>query len=365
MSTTRRDFLKTATTAALGTAIVSDTSVFAGQRVAGSDAIRIGVIGCGGRGTGAVDDAISSSAGVTLVAMGDMFGDRLDRQPGAPDREVRRQDRCRRSRVHRPRRLREGHRDRRELHHPRDPSRVSARASRRGHRRGQEHLHREAGRGRRARHPRRARGLRAGEDQGPRHRSRHAAPAPDRLSRGDEAHPRRRHRQDHRPRAATGTRAGSGTRPPGGMDRRRVAAAQLAVLHLALRRSHRRAARAQHRRRQLGDERAPGERERHGRPPGADRARTTATSSTTSPIDYEYAERHAAGEPVPPDPGMRQQRHGGAGRRQGRVPAGQQRQVRDHRREGVDVPRARTTIRTCRSTPISSRPSAPASRTTS
>jgi predicted dehydrogenase len=77
MSTTRRDFLKTATTAALGTAIVSDTSVFAGQRVAGSDAIRIGVIGCGGRGTGAVDDAISSSPGVTLVAMGDMFGDRL------------------------------------------------------------------------------------------------------------------------------------------------------------------------------------------------------------------------------------------------------------------------------------------------
>jgi predicted dehydrogenase len=77
MSTTRRDFLKTATTAALGTAIVPGTNVFAGQRVAGSDAIRIGVIGCGGRGTGAVDDAISSSPGVTLVAMGDMFADRL------------------------------------------------------------------------------------------------------------------------------------------------------------------------------------------------------------------------------------------------------------------------------------------------
>ena len=40
MSTTRRDFLKTATTAALCTAIVPVTSVFAGQRVAGSDAIR-------------------------------------------------------------------------------------------------------------------------------------------------------------------------------------------------------------------------------------------------------------------------------------------------------------------------------------
>jgi len=77
MSTTRRDFLKAATTAALGTAMAPNSSVFAAQRVAGSDAIRIGVIGCGGRGTGAVDDAISSSEGVTLVAMGDMFPDRL------------------------------------------------------------------------------------------------------------------------------------------------------------------------------------------------------------------------------------------------------------------------------------------------
>jgi predicted dehydrogenase len=77
MSTSRRDFLKTATTAALATAVAPGTTVFAGQRAAGSDAIRIGVIGCGGRGTGAVDDAITSSPGVTLVAMGDMFPDRL------------------------------------------------------------------------------------------------------------------------------------------------------------------------------------------------------------------------------------------------------------------------------------------------
>src|SRR5688572_1542565 len=77
MSTTRRDFLKTASTAALGSAIVPGTNVFAGQRVASSDAIRIGVIGCGGRGTGAVEDAINSSKGVTLVAMGDAFADRL------------------------------------------------------------------------------------------------------------------------------------------------------------------------------------------------------------------------------------------------------------------------------------------------
>jgi myo-inositol 2-dehydrogenase/D-chiro-inositol 1-dehydrogenase len=77
MSTTRRDFLKTATTAALATAIAPGTRAFAGAHAAGSDAIRIGLIGCGGRGTGAVDDALTSSQGVTLVAMGDMFPDRL------------------------------------------------------------------------------------------------------------------------------------------------------------------------------------------------------------------------------------------------------------------------------------------------
>ena len=77
MSPTRRDFLRTATTAAIAGAIAPGTRVFAGGHAAGSDAIRIGLVGCGGRGTGAVEDAIGSSPGVTLVAMGDMFPDRL------------------------------------------------------------------------------------------------------------------------------------------------------------------------------------------------------------------------------------------------------------------------------------------------
>lgn len=77
MSPTRRDFMKTATTAALGAAIIPGRSAFAAGPVAGSDAIRIGLVGCGGRGTGAVEDALNSSQGVTLVAMGDLFADRL------------------------------------------------------------------------------------------------------------------------------------------------------------------------------------------------------------------------------------------------------------------------------------------------
>jgi predicted dehydrogenase len=73
----RRDFLKTAAAAAVGTTLAGSgnlTGVFA----QGSDAIRVGVIGCGGRGTGAVGDALRGAEGVTLVAMGDVFKDRLE-----------------------------------------------------------------------------------------------------------------------------------------------------------------------------------------------------------------------------------------------------------------------------------------------
>jgi myo-inositol 2-dehydrogenase / D-chiro-inositol 1-dehydrogenase len=42
-----------------------------------SGVIRVGVVGCGGRGTGAVRDCLRSSDGVELVAMGDLFPDRL------------------------------------------------------------------------------------------------------------------------------------------------------------------------------------------------------------------------------------------------------------------------------------------------
>ena len=43
----------------------------------GSDAIRVGVIGCGGRGSGAANDCVSSSNGVKIVALADAFEDRL------------------------------------------------------------------------------------------------------------------------------------------------------------------------------------------------------------------------------------------------------------------------------------------------
>ncbi|MHC4424538.1 MAG: Gfo/Idh/MocA family oxidoreductase [Planctomycetota bacterium] len=70
----RRDFIRTS--AALGAATLASGAgpVFA----AGSDKIRIGVIGCGGRGTHDTGNCLNCAEGVELVAMGDLFKDRVD-----------------------------------------------------------------------------------------------------------------------------------------------------------------------------------------------------------------------------------------------------------------------------------------------
>jgi predicted dehydrogenase len=48
-----------------------------GVRVWGSDVIRVGVIGCGGRGTGAALDCVRGSRGMEIVALGDLTPDRV------------------------------------------------------------------------------------------------------------------------------------------------------------------------------------------------------------------------------------------------------------------------------------------------
>jgi len=42
------------------------------------DTLRIALVGCGGRGSGAADQALSTSGGVKLVAMADVFKDRME-----------------------------------------------------------------------------------------------------------------------------------------------------------------------------------------------------------------------------------------------------------------------------------------------
>jgi len=71
-SSSRRTFMKASTAAVFGGLALSRSA-----HAAGNDTIRIGLIGCGGRGSGAADNALNADANVKLVAMGDTFADRL------------------------------------------------------------------------------------------------------------------------------------------------------------------------------------------------------------------------------------------------------------------------------------------------
>ena len=73
----RRDVLKTAGVAAAATALAGVSVPFV--HAAETNTIQLALVGCGGRGTGAVVDALSSKNGpCKLVAMADVFKDQLE-----------------------------------------------------------------------------------------------------------------------------------------------------------------------------------------------------------------------------------------------------------------------------------------------
>jgi predicted dehydrogenase len=79
LATSRREFLKTTATAVSATALGS-LDLARSAYAAGSDVIRVGMIGCGGRCTGAALEAMNADPGVRLVAMCDIFMDRVKNQ---------------------------------------------------------------------------------------------------------------------------------------------------------------------------------------------------------------------------------------------------------------------------------------------
>ncbi len=84
---TRREFLRT--TAAAGAALWASAAP-RGLWAAGSDALRVGLVGCGGRGTTAAINCVEAAPGVTVVALADLFADRIEdarRRFTAPDKE--------------------------------------------------------------------------------------------------------------------------------------------------------------------------------------------------------------------------------------------------------------------------------------
>ncbi len=72
----RREFLKRSggTLSAVGLGLLSQTPGYA----AAPDTFRVGVIGCGGRGTAAAINAMNADPGVRIVAMADMLRDRME-----------------------------------------------------------------------------------------------------------------------------------------------------------------------------------------------------------------------------------------------------------------------------------------------
>ena len=73
----RREFVKTSvilTGAAMTMPLLSKANFFSGA----DDTIKVALIGCGGRGTGAATQALSTKQNVKLVAMADAFRDRID-----------------------------------------------------------------------------------------------------------------------------------------------------------------------------------------------------------------------------------------------------------------------------------------------
>jgi predicted dehydrogenase len=67
----RRSFLQTASATSLALPLTT--------KAAKTDILKVGLIGCGGRGTGAASQALQADPGARLTAMGDMFEDRLQK----------------------------------------------------------------------------------------------------------------------------------------------------------------------------------------------------------------------------------------------------------------------------------------------
>src|SRR5215467_3402409 len=72
----RRGFIKT-TSAVVGGSILGGLAIERVAHAAPDDTLKIALIGCGGRGTGAAGQALSTTGPIKLVAMADAVPDKL------------------------------------------------------------------------------------------------------------------------------------------------------------------------------------------------------------------------------------------------------------------------------------------------
>ena len=76
-SLTRRDFLRTTSTALAGASVVGAMAGCQSFFAATENTLKLALVGCGGRGTAAAIQALNTGKSVKLVAMADAFDDRL------------------------------------------------------------------------------------------------------------------------------------------------------------------------------------------------------------------------------------------------------------------------------------------------
>ena len=77
-NSSRRQFIKSTTAAVVGSTLAFHTSRAKSFNL-NSDTLKVGLIGCGGRGTGAANQALTADDNVILTAMADVFPDRMEK----------------------------------------------------------------------------------------------------------------------------------------------------------------------------------------------------------------------------------------------------------------------------------------------
>src|SRR5690606_29707728 len=76
--TDRRSFLKTSGIALLAGTLAYPLGMATAAGSTAKSTLKVGLVGCGGRGTGAAAQAMKADPGVIITAMGDVFEDRLE-----------------------------------------------------------------------------------------------------------------------------------------------------------------------------------------------------------------------------------------------------------------------------------------------
>jgi myo-inositol 2-dehydrogenase/D-chiro-inositol 1-dehydrogenase len=74
---TRREFIKTSSLVVAGGALAGSLGIARTAHAGADETIKVALIGCGGRGSGAIADCLDAKPNVKLIAMADLFEDRL------------------------------------------------------------------------------------------------------------------------------------------------------------------------------------------------------------------------------------------------------------------------------------------------